>query len=912
MALATRNLYLVLKARDEASRVIRGFGRELSITNALAQAEQKRNLANQAQLEAARLRSIGASQAQIDAQNMLSRSLRNEAQELERNHRSMIRVTNALQSMSSTFITVGSGFAIAGAAGIAALFMTIKVAKEYQRQVALTMTQVDGFSTSLQELADVGINVARKIAVPFEEIQPALYDIFSSTSAGVKQATILLEGFAKTAVAGQVSLRDASRGTIPILNAFNIPLEKVNEILDIQFQLVRKGVGTYGEFSKVFGRVVPSATRAGQTFQTVAAMLAYLTRNGLSAAMAATSSARALDAMSHPKAVAAMEALGIKVRDVAGNFLPLEQSLSNLRNYLLKFPASKRVAELVGIFKGAGGTQQARRFLEQVLLRPGELEEYKGFLKDMNNANGAFATAYGIMSDTVEAKTVLLRNAFKVMEEFIGRTVAPIFVVIIGAIAKLVDWFNNLNPATKQWIVYAVMLGSSLTLVAGLILIVLGALAGLTAAIISAGASFFIIVGAIAGVVAAFVGLGAAIIIAYQKSQGFRDFIAKLGRGFRALWTDFIVPAAKGIYQAYQKYLEPAFSRLWAVIRDDVIPAVSSFFDNLWSKVLPALKEVAAFIKSVATVVFRALAYIIDNYVSPAIKELTKWYKEHKTQVDTVVTALVWLVKWAVKIGIVVLGIAAILAGGIIAGAILLFVKGITLIGTVILFVIDVIKNIINWFAHLGDHLLITSNLISTRWNGIIGFLNTIPGRIGAIFSTAGAWLVRAGRNILGGLLNGLGSVLRGVTNFFGGLGQRFLNALHIDQFYRMGRNVMNLFAAGLRDGGSAVGAAAGKAAQQVAQYLPHSPAKKGPLSGAGDPFKSGQAIIKRLAAGMKSVRLGSPMADAAHAASKDLFMRSPSVRAGGVVQNITVNTQEINPVRQSAELGFLLAGRSV
>jgi len=414
VAIATRNLYLVLKARDEASRVIRGFGRELTRANALARAEQLRNAAGIATLRAAELEAAGAAQKDIDQQRLLARQLRSQAQEIERNHRSLLRLANSMQTLSATLITVGSGLVLIGGATIAGLAKATQISVEYARQVSLTMTQVDGFKTSLSELSQVGLDVAKNVAVPFEEIQPELYDIFSSTNANVAQAKILLEGFAKTAVAGQVSLQDATRGTIPILNAFKIPLDKVNDILDIQFQLVRKGVGTYGEFSKVFGRVVPSATRAGQNFQTVAAMLAFLTRNGLSAAMASTASARALDAISNPKSVHNMEELGIKVRDVKGNMLPLVDILQNLQKYLLKLPNKDRVSALVDLFKGAGGTIQARRFLDQVLLKPGQLDDFIGFLGDMNQSTGQFQKAYATMSDTVSAKTQLLKNKLKV------------------------------------------------------------------------------------------------------------------------------------------------------------------------------------------------------------------------------------------------------------------------------------------------------------------------------------------------------------------------------------------------------------------------------------------------------------------------------------------------------------------
>src|SRR5258706_3324775 len=114
MALATRNLYLVLKARDEASRVIRGFSRELSAAGKLAEADSLRNRAALASQRAAYLGMIGASQADIDKQNLLAKTLRGQAQELERAHAAAQRLSNALHTVSATLVTVGSCLAIGG------------------------------------------------------------------------------------------------------------------------------------------------------------------------------------------------------------------------------------------------------------------------------------------------------------------------------------------------------------------------------------------------------------------------------------------------------------------------------------------------------------------------------------------------------------------------------------------------------------------------------------------------------------------------------------------------------------------------------------------------------------------------------------------------------------------------------
>ena len=85
-----------------------------------------------------------------------------------------------------------------------------------------------------------------------------------------------------------------------------------------------------------------------------------------------------------------------------------------------------------------------------------------------------------------------------------------------------------------------------------------------------------------------------------------------------------------------------------------------------------------------------------------------------------------------------------------------------------------------------------------------------LPGRIRSAVGSMGNLLVQAGRNVVQGLINGIRSM-------FGSL-----------------RNVASDIAGTIRS------------------YLPFSPAKQGPLSGRGNPYYSGKAIVRLLALGVK------------------------------------------------------------
>jgi TP901 family phage tail tape measure protein len=419
--LNTREVLLIIRARDQATRLLADIGKSFGNVDSEAQAAAM----------------------------------------------SSIRTGSALAG-------VGVGLAVVGAAGLAFLKSTTEASAEYSRQSALTLTQIDQLGVSLDDVKQIGINVAKEIPAPFEQMQAALYDIFSSMDVNTTQAQTLLEGFAKAAVAGQTDVQTAGRATIAIMNAFKIPADQVNHVLDVQFEAVKKGVFTYDEFATSIGRAIPAALRAGQSFETVASMMAFMTRNGLSADMAATSAARALDLLSNPKFATAMHNFGIEVYDSTGNIRPMIDVMTELRDKLAGMSQEARTKALQDLTKGAGGTIQALRFLN---LAVNDSQGLFGELTtQINNSSGSLGDAYNIMFAQPASQAQLLSNNVDILKTQIGDVLLPAVNKFLTNYAiPLLQWFNDMDPATRKLLVQIIFFGSVLLLVSGLVLIMVGA-----------------------------------------------------------------------------------------------------------------------------------------------------------------------------------------------------------------------------------------------------------------------------------------------------------------------------------------------------------------------------------------------------------------------------------------------------
>ncbi len=741
---ATRDLWLVLKAQNMGQQAMRGFSRDVrqvgdSVQMAHLQASRSA-LINQMAIQ----RLSGASQAdllvtqrRIQGIDQEIGAMRTARAEMEENRVSAQKLGSALQGAAGMIAMAGTALTAVGVVGIMGLNNLVQSAVAYEKQSAMTATKVDKFATSVKDIEDIGLRVAKSIGVPFQEIQPALFDIFSSMEIGAKDAEAVLETFAKAAVAGQTDISAVSRATIGILNAFHLPLTDMNHLMDVQFQLVKEGIGTYEEWTQRIGLVTPSAARFGQSVEMMAAALAAATRMGLSAARSGTSVARAMDAMSNPVAVENLKELGIAAADADGNFRPMIDILREFREKIKDLPEEDKIKKILEVFKGAGGTTEARRFLQNMLILPGNIEQFQAIFDTMSKESGSFEQAYATMADTTAIKTELMKNQWTALKINAGQTLQPIFEKIIGWLSTIFKWFNSLPAAQQSFIVKVLAVGVALSLVAGILLLVLSGLLAFAAAAAMAGASLFIVLGIITGVGAAFGIFAAAVFLAWQKSSDFRDMVQNVASKLREFYDNTLVPIGRELATTWNEKIVPAFEALARVIEEKVMPKLKELVDHISTEQLKALGELARLIKDGLIWAMENLAGLITNDIIPAIKWLTLYYEAHKEEIWQVIDALTWLAKWLGIIALLILSMLAVAIG-------IAIVSFMILIETILLVVNQVLLLIaaFNW----------VKQKIAEFWDWLNGKLNTVT-------------LHGVGEAMMNGLINGIWSRIDALKN---------------------------------------------------------------------------------------------------------------------------------------------------
>jgi TP901 family phage tail tape measure protein len=825
----------------------------------------------------------------VRARDLASRTLRNIGNNMGVMSTKQGALANQMFNIGSAMTTVGLGMAAVGAAGVTWLDNSIDAAIEYNNEAAKTLTQMDGLKSSLEEVKDIARDVAREIPAPFEQMQESLYDIFSSMDVTVNQSKTLLREFSRAAVGGQVDLSDAARGTIGILNAYQMQAEDVHRVNDVMFQLVRKGVGTYGEFNSTIGLAVPAAVRAGQEIEILAGMMAFMTRNGISASRSASSAMRALENFADPRIVARLEKMGISVKDAAGEFLPLTDVVRDLGKKLEGLPGPEKSKILQDLLKGAGNSAQARRFWNLAIEN---YDEFQQRVDEMINSAGSLDEAYGIMFEDPQTQIQLLRNQYEVLRSEIGDELIPIKLELAQAALKIIDAWNSLDDGTKKLIIRIAAFASAFLLVSGIVITIVGGLTALVAVIMSFGVTFGAAIAILGGFFAALLLIPVAIFLIIKHWDTLKRWASTaweaIKAGAQAAWeilqsvASWLVSTGQAAWQALQSAIDTvwqAMQKFWDWL-SGVGVSVWHKMVSAWNSFIGAIRKGWKWFDDNFGEGFRKIFGTLIKEVPAVLQEVGESFSAFagfarpfvELFVDILATGLEWLVSqfrvlvltvqfvWSVLqpilmilasnfklafdiiVEVIQFGVTYIKAaietfiGFIVAawqnfgGVIISSVKSTwNFVSTLISSIIKVISNTIQLFLNIfqGDWSEAWDNIkaiFGAAWDAIFAalkfafesirtFFVQLPGKIVGFIGDVTRLLWGKGQDIIRGLWRGLQDIIDSVWTWFRGIVGRIKNAIPnpVRLLYEIGRAIVQGLIDGIKNlAGAAVDAIAG------------------------------------------------------------------------------------------------------
>ncbi|MCC5811333.1 MAG: phage tail tape measure protein [Ectothiorhodospiraceae bacterium] len=403
---------------------------------------------------------------------------------------------------------------------------------------------------------------------------------FSATEAAGAQGFLAMAGFDPESIraampdmlalaqANEADLAQAADIASNILSGFGLEADQMGRLGDVLTATTTRANVNLNMLGETMKYVAPVARDLGVSIEESAAMAGLLGNVGIQGSQAGTVMREMLNRLTNQTGPAreAIQALGLEVRDAAGNLRPVPDILADAAHATRDLGSAERAEALQQIFGTRAGSGVAE------LIKQQGVEGITEFVDLLRGAAGENQRVASTMTDNVRGDLAALRSAWQELGIAVSETNdGPLRSLIHGitdTVRRIGNW-TAANPQLAATITRAVAVVAALTAAIGAILLVLSPLL-IGLAMTRFGFAMLAIRGA--GVVAALGRMAAVAIPALVKA------LAVLGKAVLAHPIVALIAAiAVGAIWIWRNWEEigPKMAELWDYLRE----LASSFLD---------------------------------------------------------------------------------------------------------------------------------------------------------------------------------------------------------------------------------------------------------------------------------------------------------------------------------------------
>lgn len=219
--------------------------------------------------------------------------------------------------------------------GITALGGALRTASRFSDGMREIQTIGKQSSEELKELGSTIRNVSAEFGQDFSATTKAQYDIISAGVQGTERQLETLRAASQLAVAGVSDIGTTADVITSAMNSYGQEVMSAGKASDILFQTVEKGKTTIPELGASLGQVMPFASSAGVSLESVGAAMATITAGGVATSEATTALKTAIVALDTPTARSrkAFEELGFEVTRMEDGSLDLVGTMAQLEKF---------------------------------------------------------------------------------------------------------------------------------------------------------------------------------------------------------------------------------------------------------------------------------------------------------------------------------------------------------------------------------------------------------------------------------------------------------------------------------------------------------------------------------------------------------------------------------------------------
>lgn len=459
--------------------------------------------------------------------------------------------------------------------GIAAT--SIKVGNEFQAQMSRVQAIAGATGGELDKMKRQAIELGAKTAFSAKEAAQGMENL-ASAGFQVNEIMDAMPGVLDLAAVSGGDVAASSEAMASSLRAFGLEAGQAGHVADVFARAAADTNAETVDMAEAMKYVAPVAHSMGLSLEETAASIGIMADAGIKGSQAGTTLRGALSRIAKPtKAmVKSMDQLGVSFYDANGKMIPLREQIAQLKTATAGLTQEERNRHLVTLY----GQNSLSGMLALLDAGPEKLDKMTNALI---NSDGAAREMAETMQDNLASKIEQMGGAFESAAIVIQQILEPALTKVVGGITKLIEAFLNMSPVgQKMVVIFAGMVAAlgPLLLIAGT---VITTMVKLRIAIQFLGPAFMGTMGTIALVVAAFYALVAVFMIAYTKSEKFRNIIDSLAPAIKkglGIAVEWATEKLKVLWEWLQKAAEKV-KEFGSAISSKVTNTLQQFGINL-------------------------------------------------------------------------------------------------------------------------------------------------------------------------------------------------------------------------------------------------------------------------------------------------------------------------------------------
>lgn len=459
--------------------------------------------------------------------------------------------------------------------GIAAT--SIKVGNEFQAQMSRVQAIAGATGGELDKMKAQAIELGAKTAFSAKEAAQGMENL-ASAGFQVNEIMDAMPGVLDLAAVSGGDVAASSEAMASSLRAFGLEAGQAGHVADVFARAAADTNAETVDMAEAMKYVAPVAHSMGLSLEETAASIGIMADAGIKGSQAGTTLRGALSRIAKPtKAmVKSMDQLGVSFYDANGKMIPLREQIAQLKTATAGLTQEERNRHLVTLY----GQNSLSGMLALLDAGPEKLDKMTNALI---NSDGAAREMAETMQDNLASKIEQMGGAFESAAIVIQQILEPALTKVVGGITKLIEAFLNMSPVgQKMVVIFAGMVAAlgPLLLIAGT---VITTMVKLRIAMQFLGPAFMGTMGTIALVVAAFYALVAVFMIAYTKSEKFRNFIDSLAPAIKkglGVAVEWAAEKLKVLWEWLQKATEKV-KEFGSAISSKVANTLQQFGINL-------------------------------------------------------------------------------------------------------------------------------------------------------------------------------------------------------------------------------------------------------------------------------------------------------------------------------------------